>query len=386
MLLDDRVVAIPHNLYDALVHYSWIGYRGGPFWADALCIDQQNLHEKEAQIGMMDQIYAHATMVIAWLGLDLDPTKPSRKLLHLADFVMAHFEYDEAEDCRKLEQTESYLNPMEQFLVGRIANYLPSEDLQLVELFLSKSWFRRVWMVQEAALPLKCYFWWGDAIIAYNIVRDLLHPVLKFWQGAALTIPSRQLGLRQDEWMDVSHWKEFDQITRMFYWCHGRPGAAPFGNSYTRWTGSMDHNSAGLLLVALEQNRQRQATNPLDRVYGLLGIVNAGSKSLGVELCPILPLYELTPGQVGSVVTKFILKHIPVLSIFSLVIPDADDKKDRLPSWTLNLLNINENTLLSFDGQLVNLDSEEGPTRIPDFASGIPPKTWYSKSLVPVTN
>jgi hypothetical protein len=105
----------------------------------------------EAQVGMMDQIFSDAQMVIAWLGLDLDSQKPSRRILHLADKLMAYLESDMIHgpviigNTRSLHPAESFLNPMEQFLVGRAVDYLP-DDLQLVELFFNKLWSRRVWM------------------------------------------------------------------------------------------------------------------------------------------------------------------------------------------------------------------------------------------------
>lgn len=38
-----------------------------PFWADAICIDQQNLDERGRQVSMMRDIFATAELTIAWL-------------------------------------------------------------------------------------------------------------------------------------------------------------------------------------------------------------------------------------------------------------------------------------------------------------------------------
>ncbi|KAF2846369.1 hypothetical protein T440DRAFT_350103, partial [Plenodomus tracheiphilus IPT5] len=37
-------------------------------WQDALCIDQQNLHEKSFQVAMMGEIYKKAESVLACVG------------------------------------------------------------------------------------------------------------------------------------------------------------------------------------------------------------------------------------------------------------------------------------------------------------------------------
>jgi Heterokaryon incompatibility protein (HET) len=37
-------------------------------WIDAICIDQQDMFERNAQVAMMGQIYQKAILVFAWLG------------------------------------------------------------------------------------------------------------------------------------------------------------------------------------------------------------------------------------------------------------------------------------------------------------------------------
>ncbi|KAK4206900.1 heterokaryon incompatibility, partial [Rhypophila decipiens] len=38
------------------------------FWIDAICIDQENIAEKEDQVKLMGKIYGRADQVWAWLG------------------------------------------------------------------------------------------------------------------------------------------------------------------------------------------------------------------------------------------------------------------------------------------------------------------------------
>jgi hypothetical protein len=50
-------------------------------WIDAICIDQQNIPEKNQQVKMMAAIYATATRVLIWLGEpDVDMAKAFRAL------------------------------------------------------------------------------------------------------------------------------------------------------------------------------------------------------------------------------------------------------------------------------------------------------------------
>lgn len=62
--LDFRV---GRNLWDALRHLRH-EYRDTRFWIDGICIDQNNLAERNQQVRMMGQIYFRARTVIVWLG------------------------------------------------------------------------------------------------------------------------------------------------------------------------------------------------------------------------------------------------------------------------------------------------------------------------------
>ncbi|KAI1612012.1 heterokaryon incompatibility protein-domain-containing protein [Exophiala viscosa] len=49
---------------DQMVSHGDLGY----YWTDALCIDQFNVHERNHQVGYMGEIYEQADEVIIWLG------------------------------------------------------------------------------------------------------------------------------------------------------------------------------------------------------------------------------------------------------------------------------------------------------------------------------
>lgn len=51
-------------------HPNWEGTASGFFWIDAICINQDDLEERSAQVAIMPQIYSKADCVIVWLGDD----------------------------------------------------------------------------------------------------------------------------------------------------------------------------------------------------------------------------------------------------------------------------------------------------------------------------
>ena len=64
---DGKSIAIGQNLSRALLCFQELELFGD-FWIDAICIHQIDIQERNAQVGMMGDIYACAEKVIVWLG------------------------------------------------------------------------------------------------------------------------------------------------------------------------------------------------------------------------------------------------------------------------------------------------------------------------------
>lgn len=65
---------------------------GSMFWIDALCIDQENLAERNHQVTQMGKIYASAYRVVSWLGwwdhtLDSSTTRDTRETKMAGPFL-----------------------------------------------------------------------------------------------------------------------------------------------------------------------------------------------------------------------------------------------------------------------------------------------------------
>jgi hypothetical protein len=128
--LDGVPVNVTDNLYSALVHLRRQPTTSGdanPFavlWADALCINQNDLAEKAQQIPLMRDIYGGCMGVLVWLGEETPDVQGS---LALAEML-----------------TRS----------PRGCAVPPPHDQSWVRLFelFRRPWFRRVWVIQELAL------------------------------------------------------------------------------------------------------------------------------------------------------------------------------------------------------------------------------------------
>lgn len=89
-------------------------------WIDAICINQGDDGERSAQVQIMDQVYARGFMTLIYLG----EATPGTELL-----------FDELEKA----DSEGLKRP------------IPGPEIvEQLEILLKRSWFRRVWVLQEA--------------------------------------------------------------------------------------------------------------------------------------------------------------------------------------------------------------------------------------------
>ena len=107
------------------------------FWIDAICIDQENIDERNSQVRLMKEIYRRAAEVVVWLGEDKQGSADGASLLpriHAA-----------AVDGKLFHGPDSLAMRLDQ-------EGLPGYDspvwTSLAELY-HRSWFGRIWVVQE---------------------------------------------------------------------------------------------------------------------------------------------------------------------------------------------------------------------------------------------
>ncbi|KAK5732111.1 hypothetical protein LTR17_010819 [Elasticomyces elasticus] len=111
-----------------------------PVWIDALCIDQNNVEERNVQVQKMGHVYQSSTQVIVWLGRTDDETvsdSPSfvRKLSRFcATYGQHELNWDHWERQRLL----GYKSPFTR------------RDYTCMAHLLSRPWFSRRWVIQEA--------------------------------------------------------------------------------------------------------------------------------------------------------------------------------------------------------------------------------------------
>ncbi|CAI6333456.1 unnamed protein product [Periconia digitata] len=84
ILLNGSIICVRKNIWNFLSRIADEGERQ-LLWIDALCIDQQNLFERNHQVAIMGDIYSRASKVLIWLGFGTQ--KMHEQLMKLSDLA-----------------------------------------------------------------------------------------------------------------------------------------------------------------------------------------------------------------------------------------------------------------------------------------------------------
>jgi hypothetical protein len=133
-------------------------------WVDAICIDQgttpETLFERTQQIQIMGEVYKNASHVTAWVG---EHVQDSRYICEFLESVGRVFDsgLDDASSWRKAESSA----------MGKAYQW-PRFDKSLRE-FFQRSFFTRMWPIQEVTLPLpgRVSLLCGDSSIRFEYIR-----------------------------------------------------------------------------------------------------------------------------------------------------------------------------------------------------------------------
>jgi len=234
-------------------------------WADAICINQGDIDERNAQILRMRDIYATASVVLAWVGEVADSTHLAFDWLVEASAASGGAVFAEAESPRA-----GHINEM----IRRLMDPANSSTLDGVNDFFTRHWWRRAWVVQEAVQARKLYLICSELVLPYAHFSGAWKA---FYQAFTASAETHMV----------------DAETRVADW------------PATIFNVKVAAESRGLLLAELLRfTRRAEALDPRDRIYALLGI------SADFASGDIKPDYRLSPKQVYIMTVKaHIAKH-----------------------------------------------------------------------------
>jgi hypothetical protein len=276
--LNGRPYQVTKNLKSALRYLRHVD-KPRVLWIDALCINQKDIPERNSQVMHMNGIYREALEVVAWVGEEGDDS---------------NLAFDAFEALPTDEST--HWNPA---IYPKLQNILNEPKYAIaIDMFSQRSWWHRVWTVQESVLPKTLHLVCGYR----QISADRLFAVNNCY---FIHATSCCLGILKDFRLGIFNLIAVLNVTRT---------TARSGASIER------------LLAAY---RGRHCTDPRDKVYGLLGIVGSEDAKL------IVPNYSTSVPEVYEQVTLKLLESTKKLKLFSQLYPqwEAGIVARRLPSW-----------------------------------------------------
>lgn len=275
----EGTILIRENLRQALLHLRHAD-RPRTLWIDALCINQDDVNERNEQVRHMDTIYRMASRVVIWLGTEsINSDVAMRTLQHLGE------QLEWTVDDYRLRHPDA-IHPD----WWRARTKLPYDDAVWHSLqdLVDRPWFDRLWIWQEVQLSnrysfVKC----GSYEVSLSIFRRALRRLYAAIQDMPVRLRNR---IRYVDNL-VNHWHRS-------------------GLSFPNW----------LAITA-----KAQCGNPRDKIYGLLGVApSAYTRDL-------VPSYA---SSVSEVYESAVLSHLRISGSLSLLCQcDLGDRNIETPTW-----------------------------------------------------
>lgn len=174
---DDKTTLITKNLEAALQR---LRSPDTPIrlWIDSLCINQEDMQERNSQVGLMPLIYKSATRVYMWLGEQKTDTPKALKMVEdLAKFLTLIRKRVEATEQSGRKRRNIPTIASERALKMLVGDELPidledTDSWDAVSEIFSRTYFQRTWIAQEILLSWNATVVCGSHRLRWTILRD----------------------------------------------------------------------------------------------------------------------------------------------------------------------------------------------------------------------
>ncbi|MCJ1250485.1 hypothetical protein MMC30_007713 [Trapelia coarctata] len=268
-------------------------------WADAICINQHDVKERNQQVRLMRQIYENAQQVVIWLGEEADDSHLGLSLV--PKLLAAYGKRESTGDRRTYMQLQdggmAAIYDLPQRRLGR-------EFPALSQIF-KRPWFQRGWIVQEVAVAKASFVQCGASVVGFD---DLVKCIVFV-----------NFDLRMSEEFD------YDNVNRLV-----RLGLTRMAFQQG-WPQS--------LFMLLLRHCTSLTTDPRDKIYSFMGMAaNAGTTGyVGREGLEVKPDYNTSVEDVYRDLAMRMLSRERTLAILYVPRDPNSTTKLNLPSWVPDL-------------------------------------------------
>ncbi|KAF9875711.1 heterokaryon incompatibility protein [Colletotrichum karsti] len=273
IVLEGHQFPVGPNLYQALLHLRQAQRvrQGFKLWIDAICINQEDIAERSAQVGRMRDIYAAAWQVVVWLGPEADDSELAMSAL---SWIAARNRTPSPYDGFYRESTKIDARPL--FIIwGTFKSPLKKAVYKALFSLLSRPYWQRMWILQEVAMarpdaPVVCgksCLPWRDiheaALFISNdetrfgreLVGSTRPRILESWSFEF----ARDRVVQERDWSSERMWNLLTDMTKV-------------QQNQKESTAEVDTRHPFEVLQPLVLARDAKITEEKDRVYGILGI------------------------------------------------------------------------------------------------------------------
>ncbi|KAF9877458.1 heterokaryon incompatibility protein [Colletotrichum karsti] len=214
-------------------------------WVDRLCIDQQNRDEQTQQVQLMTKIYSKAESVAVWLGAEADRSLAATELLE------------------ELAQKAASRERITELLSSRSRQADISATVSLFE----RDYWKRLWVVQEVFNANKLHVYCGSSILPWRVYQKAADVFKERKGDLEHYFPGNSQGRT---YARASH----NHFTYSQILTNQGPSSLPYMD-----VRSPAHFGAESLLEVMRVCRRKFASEPKDKVFGILGLLSEDVRS-----------------------------------------------------------------------------------------------------------
>ncbi|KAL8654970.1 MAG: hypothetical protein Q9210_001177 [Variospora velana] len=263
---------------------------GWKFWIDAICINQKDIVERAGQVKRMREIYTRAWTPIIWIGKEENGSKDALDLV-----VTLAAEYSSRDGVNRL--TSTLHRNAQHFGIGR---------WRALYNIVCRRYWRRLWILQEVALgryttPVLCgerTLYWGQFARAFNVL------------------------IKTDEVINIYITNELKEASLPFdgvIW----PNLGTVQEVQFHQDSHLSDKRIDTYRL-IHVSRSVLSTDPRDKVYGLLGLMDESIAAL------IEPDYT---DSVENVYRSFALATIKATGSLDVIRHCVPTEDPNSPSW-----------------------------------------------------
>lgn len=335
-------------------------------WADAICINQEDMLERISQVEQMARIYAGARRVLSWLGWE----EGEEGRWHTQDAI--RFIHDFMEDPEAgLRDARILLHHHDSANLAGHLTLLSGDDRRwyeeqahkwaAIKFFFDIEYFHRTWIVQELGLA-------REAVMCTALKPD--------GDDAADSKDRHQrLELDYIDWPLVGEFVRFLDYSGASLVTHLSLSSWVAHHILMVWETEEDGTLRCDFLTGMHWTRILRVTDARDRVYGLLGHPMA---VIDGDLV-VKPDYSRTRGVIYTELAVKFIQKTKNLDVVGLVDHEDDpcvearnwDPQDesRMPSWVPDWHSINRTTPLEYP--IAAAETEDAGIRIEGEIDGV---------------